>query len=322
VIGGDRLPGLCDPPNAANGGDSQPAEVLQFLADGLDRGLPGALCTLVGIDGTAARDLGAQMAILGDGLYAGSLSGGCVEGVVAAEAHAAMARREGVDIRLGRGSRFLDLQLPCGGGIDVRINPIADIGVLRAGLERLAQRRPFSLALGRREVKIAPVGRPGWVAADFVRTYAPPTRLAVFGHGIEATTLVSIARAAGFGVELYSTIEAARVPGGMVKPLTTPTAIPEIPLDRWTAALVLFHDLDWDVAVLQRLLPAETLYLGALGSRQTHAARLARLRKGGVPEAQLKRIKSPIGLFPSSRDARTLALSILADIAQAEARVA
>ena len=66
----------------------------------------------------------------------------------------------------------------------MRINPIADTRVLRAGLERLAQRTPFSLALGRREVKIAPVGRPGWVAADFVRTYAPPTRLAVFGHGI------------------------------------------------------------------------------------------------------------------------------------------
>lgn len=312
---------FCEPSAATVHSGDQPRDVLRFLADGIDRGLPGALCTLVGIDGTASRALGTQMAVLGDGSSSGSLSGGCIEGAVAAEARSAMARREGVDIRFGTGSPFFDLKLPCGGGIDVRINPIEKAAILRAGLQRLAKRSSFSLAIGKQQVTLAPSRPAGWVAADFLRTYAPPTRLVVFGQGIEATTLLTIARAAGFDVDLYSTLDSSRVPGGIVNPLTTPTSIPKIPIDRWTAAIVLFHDIDWDVAILKHLLPADCLYIGALGSRATHASRLERLRTEGVPESQLQRIKSPVGLFPSSRDARTLSLSILADVAQAEARL-
>lgn len=96
---------------------------------------------------------------------------------------------------------------------------------------------------------------------------------------------------------------------------TTDTAL--LTSDPWTAIAFLFHDHDWELALLQRALELPHFYLGAMGGRRAHAARLEALRTAGVAEQQLAAIHAPIGLFHSSRDPETLALSALAEIVRA-----
>ena len=87
--------------------------------------------------------------------------------------------------------------------------------------------------------------------------------------------------------------------------------------DAWTAIVCLFHDHDWEGPLLAQALGTPAFYVGAMGSRKTHAARLEGLRALGVAEADAARIVSPIGLIPSSRDPETLALSTLCQVVAA-----
>jgi xanthine dehydrogenase accessory factor len=104
--------------------------------------------------------------------------------------------------------------------------------------------------------------------------------------------------------------------------LKTPAAHPALVLDRWSALVMLFHDHDWETALLEQGLAQEALYIGAMGSRRTHSSRLAALADAGVPSEQAARIRGPIGLIPAARDPETLALSVLAEIVAAwQARV-
>lgn len=89
--------------------------VLPRLLDWRRRGLRTALATLVAIDGSFPRALGAQMAIAEDGSAAGYISGGCLEGALISEAQDAMAEHKNRLVRYGKGSKYFDIVLPCGG---------------------------------------------------------------------------------------------------------------------------------------------------------------------------------------------------------------
>ena len=76
----------------------------------------------------------------------------------------------------------------------------------------------------------------------------------------------------------------------------------------------MFHDHDWEVALLAQALSSEAFYIGAMGSERTHNLRCKALREAGVSEEVIDRVQGPIGLIPSMRDANLLALSTLAEI--------
>ena len=78
----------------------------------------------------------------------------------------------------------------------------------------------------------------------------------------------------------------------------------------------LFHDHDWEGALLQQALAGPAFYIGAMGSVRTHEIRCETLSELGVSQADIARIHAPIGLIASQRDARLLAISILAEIIQ------
>ena len=86
--------------------------------------------------------------------------------------------------------------------------------------------------------------------------------------------------------------------------------------DPWTAIVFLFHDHDWEVALLRRAFELPHFYIGAMGGRRAHAVRCEALRAAGVPASAIATLHAPIGLFHSSRDPDTLALSTLAEIVQ------
>lgn len=250
--------------------------------------IPGvALCTIVGIDGSFSRRLGAQIAILPDGTFAGSLADGCLEAQLLADCREAGSPRV---VRYGRGSENIDFRLPCGGGLDVLIDPAPDGAACAEALANLARRREATLRLP---------------ATTFMgaRSYIPRLVVRVLGEGPEVAAFEEIAVAAGIACELVdkSTLS-----------LGEPSGLP--PADRWTAVVLLFHDHEWEASLLEEALGGDAFYIGAQGGYSARTARIAELTRRGVAAEALARLRSPIGTPAGSRSPQALALSVLAEI--------
>jgi xanthine dehydrogenase accessory factor len=276
-----------------------PVDALRLIDQGAHAGTDGVLITLVGIEGSSSRAIGTQMAVLADGRHCGSFSGGCVEGTIIAEAIEVLKAGAPRLVRYGTGSPYIDVRLPCGGGIDLLFSPRPDRARVAQVLAQLDWREPASLALG-----------------DHVQHYAPGLRLVALGHGEDLHALVRLAR--GYGVEViaYAPVEQGAGIDGVL-PLATRDRLPTaLAGDAWTAFVLVFHDHDWEEFLLPQVLALPAYYHGAVGSRRTHHARIAALRAGGVPEAQIQRLRGSIGLIPATRHPATLALSILAELVQ------
>ncbi|NNH55597.1 XdhC family protein [Rhizobium laguerreae] len=281
-----------------------PVELLRFAiaAHGLGA---AALATLVDIRGGAARALGAHMAVAADGRFCGYVSGGCVEAAVASEALLAM--REGRDrtVKFGDGSPFFDIVLPCGGGISVAIHILKDVGALRHVLDRLERRQAAGLVYSPERqtlISVDPPLRACWLEGDFLTVYRPRTRIVLSGQTLEAQAVARLAEASGYEV-------IAVAPGGV-------RSVADI-IDPFTAVVLLHHELDAEAAILETALASPGFYIGALGSTRTHRRRVERLRAMAFRRDDIARIKAPIGMFGPTRDATSLALSVLADVAAA-----
>ncbi|MGV1830111.1 XdhC family protein [Agrobacterium vitis] len=279
------------------------ADILRFAMDCLDGGAGVALATLIEIRGGSARALGAHMAIRDDGRYCGFVSGGCVEAAVASEAVDAIGEGADRHVLFGEGSPFFDIVLPCGGGITIAIHVLRHSAPIRTVLDGLENRSPAGLRYEPSKQALTAIEAPkraGWQFENFVTVYRPRARVFLSGRSIEVDTTARIAEAAGY--EVYRHDNANLEPDASR-------------IDADTAVALLHHDIDLEIPVLQAALGAEPFYLGALGSARTHARRMERLRDIGYSEADLARIKSPIGIFNRARDAQSLALSVLADLA-------
>lgn len=299
-------------------------DILEFILDSERAGQAAALVTLAQVSGSSARRPGSHMGVRSDGTWIGSFSGGCVEAAIAAEGRAAIERDEVREVRFGCGSPYIDVRLPCGGGIDLLVTPHPEAEQIDRALRLLKGRRPCSLIMGMekqrlRAVPAEPDHRTSRLPGGFLSVHIPPLRIVVAGQGAECRALTMLARAWGAGVVLASPDEAllgwaASLGLTERQHLVTAASRVAIPTDPWTAILLLFHDHDWEAGLLAQLAPQPSFYVGAMGSRRTHAERIARLRIEGVAEEALARIRGPVGLLPSSRDPHTIALSALAEI--------
>ncbi|MFT3760978.1 XdhC family protein [Thauera sp.] len=281
------------------------ATILRFAADSFSEGIAVALVTLVGVRGGAARPLGSQMAVRSDGRYCGFVSGGCVEAAVAAEAMQAIACGRDRQVDFGRDSPYFDIVLPCGGGITLHIHLVRSSSPLVAVLEALEQRQPTGLRLdfAREDVTFLPHRvATGPSNAGFDVGYRPRTRLVIYGRALELEATAKLARATSYDVHAHPDCDAA---------------LAARLIDAATAVVLLYHDLDQELPALRAALDAEPFYIGALGSSRTHQRRCQALIESGYREADIMRIKGPIGLFPKARDAGSLAISVLADVAAA-----
>lgn len=157
----------------------------------------------------------------------------------------------------------------------------------------------------------------------FVASYAPPRRMLVFGAIDFAAAVAKIGAFLGHKVTVCD-----------ARPIfATPKRFPDAHevivewphrylqaeveagrIDERTIICVLTHDPKFDVPLLQAALPLDVAYIGAMGSRRTHDDRLERLREAGVPEEQIARLSSPIGLDLGARTPEETAVSIAAEI--------
>lgn len=255
-----------------------------------------ALCTIARIEGSFSRRVGAQLAVGRDGATAGDMADNCLDAELASQAQIAFADGAPRVLRYGEGSPFIDFRLPCGSGLDILLDPAPDREALRQCAQRLAAREEATLALP------LPTDAPAGLLTQ--RRYMPPLRLLVLGAGAECDAVVRLAEAQRIATELREPdtgLSLGKVPANFAA-------------DRWTAVLLLFHDHEWEHALLDWALGTPAFYIGAQGGAPARASRIERLRAAGHSEAELARVRSPVGLIPHARDASVLALSVLADV--------
>jgi len=305
-----------------------PADILRFALDRSREGVGTILVTLTAIEGSSPRAIGAQMAVAEDGRYVGSFSGGCIEAAVVAEAIGRLADGRAKLVRFGAGSPYLDIRLPCGGGIDLLFNPNPDPDAIAELLSRHDRREAAVLRLADDGVFLAAMSEgdgAGWRDGGFRLCYAPTLRVVAIGQGEELTALARLAASFGADVSVLSPDERAladlTAEGFDTVRLTARTSLPPVRTDPWTAILSVFHDRDWEEELLPHALRLPSFYIGAIGSRRTQDIRLDTLRTAGVPEDLRLKLRTSVGLIPATRDPATLALSALSQIVQEYHRV-
>ncbi|HXF61435.1 MAG TPA: XdhC/CoxI family protein [Caldilineaceae bacterium] len=183
-----------------------------------------------------------------------------------------------------------------------------------AQLEQLRQE-----ALARQQPSRVEVETAGGPVDLFLDLYLPPARLIVVGAVHTAIPLVSIARTLGFHTIVLDARSAFATPErfGHADQLIVrwpADALADLGLDSSTYLVLLTHDPKIDNPVLAHALPSPARYIGALGSRKTHARRLQELQELGVDPALLARIHAPIGLDLGGRQPEEIALAIMAEI--------
>ncbi|MBO9694666.1 MAG: XdhC family protein [Sphingopyxis sp.] len=305
-----------------------PADILRFVLARYEEGLETVLVTLTAIEGSSPRAIGAQMAVAQDGRYAGSFSGGCIEAAVVTEAIGTLSGGRAKLVRFGAGSPYLDIRLPCGGGIDLLFSPRPDPHAIAHALSRHGRREMAVLRLADDGVHSAAAGEglpTGWHAGGFHLCLAPGLRIVAMGQGEELRALARLGAAFGADVSIMSPDERALADldaaGFHTIRLATRTILPPVVTDRWTAILSLFHDRDWEEELLPRALHLPAFYVGAIGSRRTQSLRRDALRDAGVSEALRRKLRTSVGLIPATRDPATLALSALSEIVQEYHRI-
>ncbi len=259
-----------------------------------------ALCTITAIDGSFSRRLGAQMAIGADGAITGSMADGCLE--AALTHHAAEAAEEGKPrfLHFGGAGDPMDLRLPCGSRIAVTVDPAPDRAAVAAAVAALDARQCAELAVPLADGDI------------FLRHFRPELRIVAIGTGPELAAFEALAAAHG------AIVDAVRPFGegggcGVADGLSLGAA-PDLPLDPWSAVVVLFHDHEWERAIIPWAVASDAFYIGAQGGAPTRDMRLAHLAALGLADRAAGRLHGPVGLIERARDPAVLALSVLAEI--------
>lgn len=217
--------------------------------------------------------------------------------------------------------------------------------LLKALLEARAAKRPVAVATalpdGEQRLLPDPAAPAAWSAAAaaaiaddasrtvdlgggrqlFLHVYNPPPRLIVIGAVHIAQALVPFAVRLGFAVTVVDP-RTAFASDERFENVAISTEWPDEALDRLapdsrTAIITLSHDPKLDDPALDRALKSKAFYIGALGARKTHAARLARLREMGYDDAALARIRGPAGLDIGAVTAAEIALSVAAELVAA-----
>ncbi len=299
-------------------------------------GRGAALATVVETWGSAPRRTGAQMVVSGDGEIQGSVSGGCVEGAVMYEAQEAIADGTPrlLEYGVSDGDAFA-VGLACGGTIRVLVEPVAAIGepVLSELVARRAARQPCAYMTSLQNggaVLQGPQSYPDRFRLDrsgveedgdtFVAIHNPPLRLAIVGAVHIAQALVPMARIVGFDPVIIDPRaafgSAERFPGETILDDWPDEALEAFTLDTRSALVLLTHDPKLDDPALHIALRSDCFYIGALGSKRTHAKRVERLSEAGFAQSDIARIHGPIGLDIGAASPQEIAASILAELVQ------
>ncbi len=296
-------------------------DIRPALTDARARGVPVAIATLFHSEGGSPRGLGAQMAV-GDDILAGHVSGGCIEGDVAAHCRRAIESGEPTRLVYGRGGPW-DLPLPCGGRIELLIEPVPPNDPALARLIDFTERREPCLWLSDGQTRTceaaddADTAEAGLIGDRVFRRYVPRTRTIVVGSDPTAMAIAGLAANMDMDAVLVrpqGPLKPPPLPGVRYSTLGPADALAAIGVDRWTAVAACTHDADLDGETLIAALRSPAFFVGALGSARRRSERLDALRGAGLGERDLARLKSPIGLSIGARAPYEIAVATLAEV--------
>jgi xanthine dehydrogenase accessory factor len=301
-----------------------------------------ALATVAETWGSAPVPVGGQLVVGPEERFQGSVSGGCVEGDVIAAAADVMAAGRPQLLAFGVAEEMAwRAGLPCGGKIKVLIEPLArarDQGYLDRVLAARRARTPLAImtdvVTGTRRLYEPGSALPPEVAeslksgesrlADtaegrvFVQSLLPPVRVIISGATNIGQVLADLARQVGYDVAVVDPRSAfltkERFAGTTSRGEWPEMSLTSLGLDQRTAVIALTHASHIDDEALSVALRSPCLYIGALGSKTTHANRIARLKTAGFGDNELARIHAPIGLAIGAKGPAEIAVSILAEI--------
>jgi xanthine dehydrogenase accessory factor len=338
-----KLPALVEEPSM-NDVDA----VLEQAALWLAEGRRVAWATVSETWRSSPRPPGSQMVIDDQGRFAGSVSGGCVEGAVIQHAAEVLASGQPQTRSFGVSSeQAWSVGLACGGKIEVNISespralvesivaararrePVAWLSDPKTGEHWLLEESAGPWATGaeleqavrfaRKRDESALIERAG--RRLFLHVLPEPLRLLIVGAVHLAQELADLAQRCGFELTVIDPRSAFatkdRFPRATLRHDWPDEALEELKPDAQTAVVVLSHDAKLDEPALAAALKSQAFYVGALGSKKTQEARRRRLLEQGFSETDLARIHGPIGIDIGALSTAEIAVSIMAEIVRA-----
>jgi len=305
--------------------DSVDTQVLRKADEWLCSGERVVLGTVVRTWGSAPRPLGALVAIRGDGQIVGSVSGGCIEDdlidrIRTGALRLAVPERVKYGVSAEEATRF---GLPCGGTIEIVLEPLSARSQIGALLERVAAGHQTSRRLDLLSGEVS-LGEGEGVAAlsvddkALVSVHGPAWRVLIIGAGQLTQYLAEMALALDYQVLICDPREeyadAWAVPGTTLVRTMPDDTVTECRPDRHTAVVALTHDPKLDDLALMEALRSPAFYVGAIGSQRNQEKRKERLKEFGVSDAQLAQLHGPVGLKNGARTPPEIAVSILAEM--------
>ncbi len=312
-----------------------------------------AAAILVTVGGSTPRRAGARLLVSSGGDTRGSVSFGCVEADVAIYAREVLqsGRPRLAQYGISDEDAFA-VGFSCGGTMEVFIEPWAGLADRLGGIPDEAYLGTMATVLtgpntgahglldqdGCQVAGDLPRALAGAVATEaaaaaneeqarvvqhgesrvFLEPVVPAPQLLIFGAGHAAQALTPAAAATGFRVTVCDHRPGEAMPGRYPQAellVGWPDEVmPSLAPDRRTYAVVLVHNPEIEDSLLPLLLATETRYIGVLGSRRTHAARIERLKAAGLDQGQLARLHAPVGLNIGAVTPEEIAVSIVAEL--------
>jgi xanthine dehydrogenase accessory factor len=306
--------------------NSMDVEVIRSAMDWMNRGHRVVLGTVVRTWGSSPRPPGSLMVIRDDGQVAGSLSGGCIEDdlidrVKRGELAPRLPQTTTYGVTAAEAQRF---GLPCGGTVQIVLEPLSAQSLLRELLAEIEQhrvvRRRLELATGLVSLAPSPEGDVlRFDGAVLETVHGPRLRLLLIGAGQLSRYLATMAVMLDYRVTVCDPRDEYHEGWAAVEGVTLSRLMPDdlviaMNLDPHSALVALTHDPKLDDLALMEALKTPAFYVGALGSRRNNDARRKRLREFDVSEAEVNALRGPVGLNLGGRTPPEIALAILAEM--------
>jgi xanthine dehydrogenase accessory factor len=287
--------------------------------------LPVWLITVVETYGSSPRPPGAMLALRGDGVTLGSVSGGCIEDDLVLRAQYGQLSTASSEVVIYGGTRAqaMHFGLPCGGVMRLVIEPVLGQVWVKQLLQQVEAhnlvQRTLNLQTGK--VKLAAARRKDVLQFDgstLKTVLGPRWRMLIIGAGQTSHYLANMALALDYQVSVCEPREEMRqtwaVPDITLLSEMPDEAVLALQPDFATVIVALTHDPKLDDMALLEALKSPAFYVGALGSMANNARRRERLQQFDLSPLQIERLHGPVGLDIGSRTPPEIAVSILAQL--------
>ncbi len=325
--------------------------LIEKTLEWVNQGRSVAIATVISTLGSSPRPIGSQMVVNDQESFQGSVSGGCIESTVLTEAQFVIRSNEPQRLSIGiDNKKAWDYGLGCGGSIDIYVEPVRPwINIIIKLSKLIDLQHPCclitNLSTGEKSIvdhgllkksskldddirsateTVISTGHSCLLKKDnvdfFLHGFLPPPKIIIGGAVHIAQPLFRMAQLLGYRPTIIDprTVYATekRFPETNLIIDHPQKAIKKIRLHSNSAVVALSHSPSFDDHLLAHALNADVAYIGALGSKKTHADRIRRFLEMGYSNDKLDKIHGPIGLDIGSITPAEIALSIMAEITQ------